>query len=93
MISYVDMKRDTPSISLIVNALISILMVIALDINGLIDFFSYAAWIFYGLTAATLLVLRYKVNFGPNIKNQTIIHSSIIFYWISIHIYMVSFLW
>ncbi|CAG7828539.1 unnamed protein product, partial [Allacma fusca] len=64
-ISYVDVKRDTPSISLMINAIITILMVIALDVNALIDFFSYGAWIFYGATAATLLVLRRKMPDAP----------------------------
>ncbi|CAG7727161.1 unnamed protein product [Allacma fusca] len=58
-LSFVDVKRDTPSTSLILNCIISVALTIAFDINGLIDFFSFAAWIFYGATAASMIVLRY----------------------------------
>ena len=29
------------------------------DIGGLVDFFSFTAWLFYGTAAASLLVMRY----------------------------------
>merc|ERR1712210_228576 len=35
-------------------------MVLSGDIEGLIDFFSFTVWIFYGGAMAALLVLRYK---------------------------------
>jgi len=35
-------------------------MVIPGDIFTLIDFFSFSAWIFYGLTMASLLILRWR---------------------------------
>jgi len=35
-------------------------MVIPGDIGSLIDFFSFTAWIFYGLTVGSVIVLRFK---------------------------------
>ena len=37
-------------------------MIIPGDISSLIDFFSFAVWMFYGATMAALLVLRYTMR-------------------------------
>ena len=39
-------------------AVIALIMVIPSDIGSLIDFFSFTAWIFYGMAMVALLVLR-----------------------------------
>ena len=44
---------------------ISVAMVIPSDIFTLIDFFSFSAWIFYGLTMVALLIMRWK---EPNLE-------------------------
>merc|ERR1719423_367282 len=58
VLSYVHVKKKTPSMALIFNAAIALLMVIPSDIGSLIDFFSFTAWIFYGGAMLALLVLR-----------------------------------
>jgi L-type amino acid transporter 9 len=37
-------------------------MIIPGDIFGLIDFFSFTAWLFYGLTFLALIVMRYATE-------------------------------
>jgi len=60
VLAFVDMKRYTPSPALVFNAFLSILLVIPGNIESLIDFFSFTAWLFYGATMVALIVLRYK---------------------------------
>ncbi|XP_053213820.1 b(0,+)-type amino acid transporter 1-like [Panonychus citri] len=60
VLSFVDFHRFTPSPALIFNAFLSICYVIPGNIESLIDFFSFTAWLFYGLTMLSLVVLRYK---------------------------------
>ncbi|KAI2807169.1 b(0,+)-type amino acid transporter 1, partial [Blomia tropicalis] len=60
VLSYVDMRRYTPSPALVFNAFLSIILVIPGNIESLIDFFSFAAWMFYGVTMLSLVVLRYR---------------------------------
>ncbi|UYV84977.1 SLC7A9 [Cordylochernes scorpioides] len=71
ILSYVHIRRLTPSPALIFNAIISICMVLAGNITTLIDFFSFTAWLSYGATMLALIVMRwtkpdlprpYKVN-------------------------------
>lgn len=40
--------------------IISTLLVLPFDIASLIGIFSFTAWIFYGLTASTVLIFRYR---------------------------------
>ncbi|XP_049781978.1 b(0,+)-type amino acid transporter 1 isoform X1 [Schistocerca cancellata] len=71
ILSYVHVTKLTPAPSLIFHSLIAIAMVAAGNIDSLIDFFSFTAWIFYGGSMLALLVMRrtkpnaprpYKVN-------------------------------
>lgn len=39
--------------------LVSIIMVLLMDINTLIDFFSFSAWIFYGGCFLAVIIMRY----------------------------------
>ncbi|KAH3778537.1 hypothetical protein DPMN_180002 [Dreissena polymorpha] len=57
--SYVHVKQLTPLPSLMVSVLVASCLVLFGEIFQLIDFFSFTAWFFYGLTMACLLVLRY----------------------------------
>ncbi|KAK3085920.1 hypothetical protein FSP39_010643 [Pinctada imbricata] len=59
VLSYVHIEQYTPLPSLVVSTLIAAIMVLLGDIFALIDFFSFAAWMFYGATMASLLVMRY----------------------------------
>ncbi|XP_068250088.1 b(0,+)-type amino acid transporter 1 isoform X3 [Palaemon carinicauda] len=65
VLSYVHIKKLTPSPALIFNALIALVMVIPSDIASLIDFFSFTAWIFYGGAMAALLVMRRTMKDTP----------------------------
>ena len=39
--------------------IVAMLMVIPADIGSLIDFFSFAAWLFYGMAVFCVLLLRF----------------------------------
>lgn len=60
VLSFVHIKRLTPSPALLFHALVALIMVMSGDIEGLIDFFSFTVWIFYGASMLALIVLRYK---------------------------------
>ncbi|KAB5526040.1 hypothetical protein PHYPO_G00147140 [Pangasianodon hypophthalmus] len=59
ILSYISLKHYTPAPALIFNALLSVCYVIPADINSLINYFSFAQWAFYGLTALSLIVMRF----------------------------------
>ncbi|KFM76396.1 B(0,+)-type amino acid transporter 1, partial [Stegodyphus mimosarum] len=59
ILSYLHVRRLTPSPALIFNAVLAICMIIPGDIGSLIDFFSFTAWLFYGLTFLALIVMRH----------------------------------
>ncbi|MCL4142565.1 UNVERIFIED_CONTAM: hypothetical protein GTU68_035196 [Idotea baltica] len=59
VLSFVHVRKLTPSPALLFNALIALLMVIPSDIGSLIDFFSFTAWIFYGGAMLALIVMRF----------------------------------
>ena len=50
----------TPVPSLILNTFFSLLFMIPSDFDTLIYAFSFTAWTFYGMSAAAVVVLRYK---------------------------------
>ncbi|XP_052815410.1 b(0,+)-type amino acid transporter 1-like isoform X2 [Mya arenaria] len=56
--SYIHVTQLTPLPSLIVSVILACVLVLAGEIFALIDFFSFTAWFFYGLTMASLIVLR-----------------------------------
>lgn len=62
LLAMIHVKRFTPLPSLFFTTLISVIMLIpeASSFTSLVDFFSFAAWLFYGGTFAALLWLRYK---------------------------------
>lgn len=57
-LSYVHVRRFTPAPGLIFHSLVAAAMVISGNIDSLIDFFSFTAWIFYGGAMVALLVMR-----------------------------------
>lgn len=59
LLSYINVKRLTPMPSIIFTCSIALLMIAISNIGTLVDFFSFTAWTFYGLTAAALLTFRY----------------------------------
>ncbi|XP_061198388.1 b(0,+)-type amino acid transporter 1-like isoform X1 [Saccostrea echinata] len=56
--SYISINRKTPLPSIILTAFIGACLIIPGDLSTLIDFFSFSAWISYGFTVLSLLVLR-----------------------------------
>ncbi|XP_074646049.1 b(0,+)-type amino acid transporter 1-like isoform X2 [Tubulanus polymorphus] len=62
ILSMVHVKQLTPLPSLVFTTIIAIIMVIPGDIFTLIDFLSFTAWLFYGLTMIAFLVLRYTMK-------------------------------
>lgn len=59
ILSYISLKRCTPAPALIFNGILAIFYIMPADINTLINYFSFAQWGFYGLTALALIVMRF----------------------------------
>ncbi|XP_070686140.1 b(0,+)-type amino acid transporter 1 isoform X2 [Pempheris klunzingeri] len=59
ILSFISLRRYTPSPALIFNGVLAIFYIIPTDINTLINYFSFAQWLFYGLTALALIVMRF----------------------------------
>ncbi|KAK5928700.1 hypothetical protein CesoFtcFv8_000333, partial [Champsocephalus esox] len=59
ILSYISLKHYTPAPALIFNGILASIYIIPSDINTLINYFSFAQWGFYGLTALALIVMRY----------------------------------
>ncbi|KAL8559421.1 hypothetical protein ACOMHN_045218 [Nucella lapillus] len=62
VMSYIHCFNYTPIPSLVFRMVISLLMIIPGDIGSLVDFFSFTAWLFYGLTFASLVIFRYRTR-------------------------------
>ncbi|XP_022082435.1 b(0,+)-type amino acid transporter 1-like isoform X2 [Acanthaster planci] len=60
ILSMVHVKRYTPFPALAFQSFIALLMLLPGDFETLVNYFSFAAWLFYGGTVAALLVLRYR---------------------------------
>ncbi|XP_053126852.1 B(0,+)-type amino acid transporter 1 [Hemicordylus capensis] len=59
LLSYISVKRLTPAPAIIFYGAITIIYIIPGDVNTLINYFSFAVWIFYGLTVLGLIVMRF----------------------------------
>ncbi|XP_064466533.1 b(0,+)-type amino acid transporter 1-like [Ornithodoros turicata] len=59
VLSYAHVRKLTPMPALMLNSMLAICMVSLADIGSLIDFFSFAAWMFYGATMLALIVMRW----------------------------------
>ncbi|XP_054245667.1 B(0,+)-type amino acid transporter 1 [Indicator indicator] len=59
VLSYISVKHLTPAPAIIFYGAIAIIYIIPGDINTLINYFSFAVWIFYGLTILGLIVMRF----------------------------------
>ncbi|XP_038610636.1 B(0,+)-type amino acid transporter 1 [Tachyglossus aculeatus] len=59
ILSYISVKRLTPAPAIIFYGIMGIIYIIPGDINTLINYFSFAAWVFYGLTVLALIVMRF----------------------------------
>ncbi|KAK5624215.1 hypothetical protein CRENBAI_000033 [Crenichthys baileyi] len=59
ILSYISLKHYTPMPALLFNGILAIFYIMPSDINTLINYFSFAQWAFYGLTALSLIVMRF----------------------------------
>ncbi|NXX26289.1 BAT1 protein, partial [Nicator chloris] len=59
VLSYISVKHLTPAPALIFYGIVAILYIIPGDIDTLINYFSFAVWIFYGSTVFALIVMRF----------------------------------
>lgn len=59
VLSYISVKRLTPAPAIIFYGTVAIIYIIPGDINTLINYFSFAVWIFYGSTILGLIVMRF----------------------------------
>ncbi|XP_020671622.3 B(0,+)-type amino acid transporter 1 [Pogona vitticeps] len=59
VLSYISVKRLTPAPAIIFYGAVAIIYIIPGDINTLINYFSFAVWLFYGLTVLGLIVMRF----------------------------------
>ncbi|XP_023236275.1 b(0,+)-type amino acid transporter 1-like [Centruroides sculpturatus] len=65
VLSYIHIHKLTPMPALMFNAFLTICMVAVGNISSLIDFFSFAAWLFYGGTTLSVIVLRWTMKDIP----------------------------
>lgn len=59
VLSYISVRRLTPAPAIIFYGIIATIYIIPGDINSLVNYFSFAAWLFYGLTVLGLIVMRF----------------------------------
>jgi len=78
VLSFVHVKKLTPAPALLFHAFVALAMVLSGDIEGLIDFFSFTVWIFYGMSMLALIVLRYKCPNMPRPYKVPIIIPAIV---------------
>ncbi|XP_060067676.1 b(0,+)-type amino acid transporter 1-like [Ylistrum balloti] len=62
VLSYVSCKRYTPIPSIMLTTILALLFMTFGEIRSLINFFSFAAWLFYTLTVLALVVLRFTMK-------------------------------
>jgi len=60
VLSYIHVKKMTPAPAVLFHAIVALGMVLYGSIEGLIDFFSFTVWMFYGGSMLALIVLRYR---------------------------------
>ncbi|KAM4743556.1 b(0,+)-type amino acid transporter 1 [Anableps anableps] len=74
ILSYISLKRYTPLPALLFNGILAIFYIIPADIDTLINYFSFAQWAFYGLTALSLIVMRFtRKELDRPVKVPTVI--------------------
>ncbi|XP_037602272.1 b(0,+)-type amino acid transporter 1-like [Sebastes umbrosus] len=60
ILAMAHVHRLTPSPALIFTTIVSLLVLIPGDFQSIVNFFSFTAWIFYGITLSGLLYLKIK---------------------------------
>ncbi|RXN24413.1 b(0,+)-type amino acid transporter 1-like protein [Labeo rohita] len=65
ILAMAHMRRLTPSPALIFNTVIALIVLIPGDFQAIVNFFSFTAWFFYGVTISGLLYLKIKKPENP----------------------------
>lgn len=60
ILSYCNVSRKTPSVAILFLAFLSCIYVLPSDFSTLVNYFSFAAWIFYGLTVFSVIFMRFS---------------------------------
>ncbi|XP_068136308.1 b(0,+)-type amino acid transporter 1-like [Hyperolius riggenbachi] len=60
VLSMAHVKRLTPSPALIFTSAIALIMIIPADFSSIVNFFSFTAWLFYGITISGLIYMKIK---------------------------------
>nr|XP_033793452.1 b(0,+)-type amino acid transporter 1-like [Geotrypetes seraphini] len=60
ILSMAHVRRLTPSPALIFTSIIALILIIPGNFSSIVNFFSFTAWLFYGITIAGLLYLKIK---------------------------------
>ncbi|XP_062863740.1 b(0,+)-type amino acid transporter 1 [Trichomycterus rosablanca] len=60
ILAMAHVRRLTPAPALIFTTIISLIVLIPGDFQGIINFFSFTSWLFYGITISGLLYLKIK---------------------------------
>uniref|UniRef100_A0A8C2YRR1 b(0,+)-type amino acid transporter 1 n=1 Tax=Chinchilla lanigera TaxID=34839 RepID=A0A8C2YRR1_CHILA len=69
VLSYISVRRLTPAPAIILFGIIATIYIIPGDINSLVNYFSFATWLFYATTIIGLVVMRFtKKNHQRPIK-------------------------
>lgn len=65
VLSYIDCVRFTPSLAIMLNAVIACVYLIpdASNFSTILDLFQFTTWIFYGTASFAVVVLRYREPF------------------------------
>ncbi|KAK3563019.1 hypothetical protein QTP86_013285 [Hemibagrus guttatus] len=66
ILSMAHVRRLTPSPALIFTSIIAFIVLIPGDFQGIINFFSFTSWFFYGVTVSGLLYLKIKKSDLPS---------------------------
>ncbi|XP_017332368.1 b(0,+)-type amino acid transporter 1 [Ictalurus punctatus] len=67
ILSMAHVRRLTPFPALIFTTIIAFIVLIPADFRGIINFFSFTSWIFYGLTISALLYFKMKKSDLPHV--------------------------
>lgn len=60
LLSMVSVRDNSPTMSILLRGLVATVITFIGDISSLIDFFSFCAWMFYGMCFISLIVLKLK---------------------------------
>lgn len=74
ILSYIDVRRFTPSVALLFNCAIALLMTLpnSSNFSSVLDFFSFVQWLFYGLSCLSVVIFRYTDPYKNHHRPYTV---------------------